>query len=71
MKGLRIITVNNAVKAMAKAALEAPDHELLHGQEDELHQRVLHAIAKGHPQAVELAKAALKTKQIKFNRWYA
>lgn len=47
------------------------DSESAHGDEDDLHQDVLKAIADGAPHAKELAAAALKTKDIEFSRWYA
>ncbi len=40
-----------------------------HYLEDELYERVLSEISKGAPNAVELAKAALETRFIMFNRW--
>ncbi len=49
------------------------DDEMAHNAEDELHQRVLAAIADGNtgdPPAV-LAREALKTRDIEFARWCA
>lgn len=48
------------------------DDEMVHSREDDLHQAVLDAIAKGEcddPQ--ECARIALTTLDIKFNRWCA
>jgi hypothetical protein len=44
------------------------DTEGAHGREDELHRHVLEAIAAGAPNAAELAKYALTTTNIKFQR---
>jgi hypothetical protein len=48
------------------------DPEMAHGQEDDLHQDALHAIAEGNYEetAADLARAALQTLEIKFSRWY-
>lgn len=47
------------------------DDEVAHGREDDLYEDVLEAIAKGDPNAKELAEAVLKTKELKFSRWCA
>lgn len=64
------------VKATVAAIRDlANDDEAAHADEDELHQAVLAFIAKGDHlgivDAVELAREALKTTEIKFSRWYA
>lgn len=60
------------VEARVEAIREnRDDDESAHGQEDELHQDVLRAIAAGAPNAQELAKAALETTVINFSRWCA
>lgn len=50
---------------------EVDDDEGAHVDEDVLHQEVLLAIAKGHPDAMKLARLALKTRDMAFRRWYA
>lgn len=45
--------------------------ESAHCAEDELYADVLRAIADGAPDAGKLARAALKTKDLNFSRWYA
>lgn len=55
-------------------ALRGYDSEIAHGEEDQLHQDVLKAIAGGEyskETMVEMAKAALKTLEVEFDRWYA
>lgn len=47
------------------------DDELAHSMEDALWEDVLRAIADGAPNAAELAKAALATKELDFARWCA
>jgi hypothetical protein len=47
------------------------DDELAHGSEDSLRDAVLQAIANNEPNAVELARAVLKTNDLDFARWRA
>lgn len=47
------------------------DDESKHADEDELYADVLQAIADGAPDAAKLARAALKTKDLNFSRWFA
>jgi tellurite resistance protein len=54
-----------AIRAIAR------DDERAHGREDELHQAVLVAISDGAANAVDLAREALKTQDVKFARWCA
>ena len=57
------------VRAIRKVA-ESGDHEVAHVMEDELHQKVLDAIATGaceNPQ--ECARTAIKTLGNSFHRW--
>jgi len=42
-----------------------------HSAEDELLADVLNAIASGHPEPAELAREALKVRDVKFTRYYA
>lgn len=54
-----------AIEAMAG------DEETAHAAEDELHTDVLQEIAAGSPYAAQLAREALRTLDLKFDRWYA
>lgn len=47
----------------------AKDHEAAHAQEDQIWGDVLAEIAGGHPYPAALAREALKTKDVDFNRW--
>lgn len=49
----------------------AGDHEAAHATEDRLHEAVLREIAGGHRRPAGLARAALKTRKIAFDRWGA
>jgi hypothetical protein len=58
--------------AVAEIARFAGDDEVAHGAEDDLHQRVLAAIAAGAcERPAECAAEALKTGAIDFARWCA
>lgn len=65
------LTVEDVARALAEIVEKAGDDESAHGMEDGLHQRVLRAVAAGHPDARILAAAALRTEAIEFCRWYA
>ena len=62
---------NNEVKQRVKNIKDCSrdDYEAAHSMEDTLHQDVLQVISDGAENAVELAKAALKTKKIEFPRY--
>jgi hypothetical protein len=47
------------------------DNEAAHSLEDALDEDVLTAIADGAQNPAELARAALATKELEFERWYA
>ena len=64
------MTVND-VEKIIKDIQDIKDQEAAHSREDELHQKVLDAIARGSKNAKELAKAALKTNKLNFGRWCA
>lgn len=64
------ITVNDVKARVAEIAAIDHDDEEMHGKEDALHVDVLRAIADGAPNASDLAREALKTCDIRFNRWY-
>ncbi len=46
------------------------DPTFAHSQEDKLWREVLEKISETAPDPVSLAREALKTRQIKFPRWY-
>ena len=43
----------------------------MHMEEDDMYEDVLRAIAEGDPHSKLLAREALKSKNVKFTRWYA
>lgn len=47
------------------------DDEKAHSLEDKLRNEILEEIAAGNPLATDLAKLALITNDIDFDRWYA
>ena len=47
------------------------DYEEMHFEEDDMYEDVLRAIADGDPHSKLLAREALKSKNVKFARWYA
>ena len=47
------------------------DHEIAHMKEDEIWFMALTAIANGEFNAKEIAQAALKTRNHKYDKWYA
>ena len=66
-----IIEVKSVLSVIKKAA-SAGDHERAHELEDDLHQAVLQAIADGTAKDPEnMAKAALESLNLDFERWYA
>ncbi len=63
--------VKDIRKKIAEIRDKSTDNESAHAAEDKLWQSVLSAIAKGHPRAKELARAALRSTKIEFDRWYS
>lgn len=66
------MTVKDVEDAVVRIKEAVGDNETAHGLEDDLHKKVLDAIASG--KAVEpqrMATLALSTRQIHFVRWYA
>ena len=47
------------------------DYEEMHIEEDDMYEDVLRAIADGDPHSKQLAREALKSKNVEFARWYA
>ncbi|MCW2903516.1 MAG: hypothetical protein JWO67_5781 [Streptosporangiaceae bacterium] len=65
------LTVEDIAFQLAQIAAQADDDEVAHGMEDNLRDTVLRAIAAGHPDAAQLAAAALRSDDIGFARYYA
>jgi uncharacterized protein with von Willebrand factor type A (vWA) domain len=65
------VTVDDVRAEVEAIRAIASDDERAHGREDELHQAVLVAISDGAANAVDLAREALKTQDVKFARWCA
>lgn len=51
--------------------LEGMDSESAHSHEDDIYETVLRAIVDGHSDPIGLATAALQSKELEFERWYA
>jgi len=66
-----MMTVEDILKRVERIRNSDGDNEDMHFDEDVLWENVLEAIARGAPNAPELAQAALRTKELKFTRWYA
>ncbi len=64
------ITVKE-VKDIVNSFSENEDWEGIHMEEDDMYEDVLRAIAEGDPHSKLLAREALKSKNIKFARWYS
>lgn len=67
---MRLLHVHQRLIGVAKAAA-AGDAESAHDLEDKLFVDVLTEIAKGEGDAAELAKAALRSRELEFPRWCA
>jgi len=65
------MTAEDVARTLTEIASVADDPEAAHGGEDSLHRTVLAAVAAGHPDAQVLAAAALRTRHIPGDRWYA
>ena len=66
-----MMTIEEVRQAVQAVKDKSDDAEVAHGAEDALHQNVLDEIANGNPNAVELAREALKTIDLNFARWCA
>ena len=64
-------SATDVVNAIADINSAKGDSETAHLMEDELYAQVLGAVVAGHPEAKQMARYALKTKDISFARWYA
>ena len=65
------LTVEKVRAEVERITAIAGDDECAHSAEDDLHQAVLTAIARGEGPAQELAAEALKTLHVDFERWCA
>lgn len=65
------MTVAYVEKRIRQIAAIQDDDERAHALEDKLWKQVLRAIANGASDGQALAAAAIKTKKLKFCRWYA
>ena len=63
--------VKEVKKRVAEIKKVMGDQEAAHSLEDQLYQAVLESIVKDPSNAQELAKEALKTIKLDFERWYA
>lgn len=71
---LTLREIRHRIVDIRRLAKEA-DNERAHVEEDRLHRDVLEAIAGGEfdelAEAAEVARLALWTQRIRFERWYA
>lgn len=67
---MRVLHVHQRLISIANAA-KRHDPEHAHSLEDKLFIDVLTEIAKGEGDAAELAKAALRSRELEFPRWTA
>ena len=65
---MKVSDVEKRVEAIRNGSA---DDKTAHADEDLLYYDVLKSIAFGAKNAQELARAALQTKKIGFERWYA
>jgi hypothetical protein len=66
---VRLLHVYQALVRIGNAARD--DAEKAHALEDELYRDVLTEIAKHENDAGELARAALRSRELNFSRWTA
>ena len=71
MKELVIASIEDVRTALAFISTIATDDEAAHAAEDAMRSKVLELVASGHPEAIALAKLALRSSAIKFGRWCA
>lgn len=65
------MTLEDAQRGVDKVRAMAGDNEGAHSEEDAFHMAVLASIAAGCENPAELAKIALQTEAIDYERWYA
>lgn len=66
-----ILTLAEIEQKAAEIEAAAHDPESAHSLEDELREQVLQTIADGCADPQALARAALKTRELDFERWCA
>lgn len=66
-----MLTFEEVAAEVERIRAMAGDDERAHSAEDDLWEKVLIAVAEGHPDAAQLALVALRTKEIDFARWCA
>ncbi len=71
MKYAEPLTIHDVVTRVKAIELMSGDDEAAHGAEDKLWGDVLLSIQNGSTHPHELAREALKTKELKFSRWCA
>ena len=65
------MTIEEVRQAVIEIEAYGGDSERAHSAEDDLHQRVLRAVANGDSNSQELAVEALKTLDLQSERWCA
>ena len=71
-KHITVKEVKKIVNSLANGMnADWADYEDMHIEEDDMYEDVLRAIAEGDPHSKLLAREALKSKNVKFIRWYA
>lgn len=65
------MTPDEARRRVAAIRTWAGDEEVAHSMEDQLHEDALAAIASGADDPQALAAECLRTREIKFDRWYS
>ncbi len=63
--------LHDVIKRVKEIRDSLPDYEKAHSLEDQLYLEVLQEAAKGNPEAYALARAALKSKKLDFERYSA
>ena len=64
-----MLTVSDVRDAVARIAEIAAGHDAqAHIMQDKLWLEVLKAVAAGHPDAIDLAREAIRTEEIEFDR---
>lgn len=69
---LTVATTQDVLLAVAWVASVKGDDEAAHSAEDEVHRAVLRSIADGTAESPrEMARAAMRTRDLEFRRWFA
>ena len=71
-KHITVKEVKKIVNSLANGMnADWADYEDMHIEEDDMYEDVLRAIAEGDPHSKLLAREGLKSKNVKFARWYS